>query len=287
MVLGVIMISVKELQEIDLTSYTIIFTAISVLFAVILSIVITVLFGILSPGNIGIALYLIPTLVVGAFMIGIYRYFSEGLFFNLLAKKLKNIKIALNDGEIVKISPTETATILATIATIQAVLLYLISVMILPLMINTAIQTFMLSGQQLIAMELYQIMMIISQPMTIIMFIFGTFIITFISILIGAYIYNILASKGRCVELELSEENGMTVIESIDMMKFAIAVSIIGGILNLIFGIIMLISGGSVVTLISNVISGFVGGFISAALIAIFYNFLAPKLGKLKIKLTI
>ncbi len=287
MVLGVIMISVKELQEIDLTSYTIIFTAISVLFAVILSIVITVLFGILSPGNIGIALYLIPTLVVGAFMIGIYRYFSEGLFFNLLAKKLKNIKIALNDGEIVKISPTETATILATIATIQAVLLYLISVMILPLMINTAIQTFMLSGQQLIAMELYQIMMIISQPMTIIMFIFGTFIITFISILIGAYIYNILASKGRCVELELSEENGMTVIESIDMMKFAIAISIIGGILNLIFGIIMLISGGSAVTLISNVISGFVGGFISAALIAIFYNFLAPKLGKLKIKLTI
>ncbi|MBQ6512181.1 hypothetical protein [Methanobrevibacter sp.] len=281
------MISVKELQEIDLTSYTIIFTAISVLFAVIFSIVITLLFGILAPGNIGIALYLIPTLVVGAFMIGIYRYFSEGLFFNLLAKKLKNIKIALNDGEIVKISPTETATILATIATIQAILLYLISVIILPLMINTAIQTFMLSGQQLIAMELYQIMMIISQPMTIIMFIFGTFIITFISILIGAYIYNILASKGRGVELELSEENGMTVIESIDMMKFAIAAAIIGGILNLIFGIIMLISGGNIVTLISNVITGFVGGFISAALIAIFYNFLAPKLGKLKIKLTI
>ena len=281
------MISVKELQEIDLTSYTIIFTAISVLFAVIFSIVITLLFGILAPGNIGIALYLIPTLVVGAFMIGIYRYFSEGLFFNLLAKKLKNIKIALNDGEIVKISPTETATILATIATIQAILLYLISVIILPLMINTAIQTFMLSGQQLIAMELYQIMMIISQPMTIIMFIFGTFIITFISILIGAYIYNILASKGRGVELELSEENGMTVIESIDMMKFAIAAAIIGGILNLIFGIIMLISGGNIITLISNVITGFVGGFISAALIAIFYNFLAPKLGKLKIKLTI
>ena len=281
------MISVKELQEIDLSSYTIIFTAISVLFAIIFSLLITLLFGILAPGNIGIVLYLIPTLVVGAFMMGIYRYFSEGLFYNLLAKKLRNIKIALNEGEIVKISPTETATILATIATIQAVLLYLISVMILPLMINTAIQTFMLSGQQLVAMQLYQILMIISQPMTIIMFIFGTFIITFVSILIGVYIYNILASKGRGVKLELSEENGMTVIESIDMMKFAIAAAIIGGILNLIFGIIMLISGGSVVTLISNVITGFVGGFISAALIAIFYNFLAPKLGKLKIKLTI
>ena len=49
----------------------------------------------------------------------------------------------------------------------------------------------------------------------------------------------------------------------------------------------MLISGGNVITLISNVITGFVGGFIAAALLAIFYNYLAPKIGKLKIKLTI
>ncbi len=287
MVLGVKMISVKELQSIDLSSYTIIFTAISVLFAVILSLLLTVVIGIVDTASIGVAIYIIPTIVVGAFMIGIYRYFSEGLFYNLLAKKLRNIKIALNEGEIVKISPTETATLLATIATIQAILIYLVSVLILPIIISTLIQTLMFSGQQYLAMELYQIMMVISQPMTIIMFIFGTFVITFISILIGAYIYNILASKGRAVELELSEENGMTVIESIDMMKFAIAVSIISGILNLIFGIIMLISGGSVITLISNVITGFVGGFISAALTAIFYNYLAPKLGKLKVKLTI
>ena len=281
------MISVKELQSIDLASYTVIFTGISILFSIIFALVITLLIGILSPGSIGIAIYLIPTLIVGTFMIGIYRYFSESLFYNLLAKKLRNIKIALNDGEIVKISPTETATILATIATIQAILLYLVSVIILPLILNAMIQTFMFSGQQFLAMELYQLLLIISQPMTIIMFIFGTFVVTFISILIGAYIYNILASKGRGVVLELSEENGMTLIDSIDMMKFAIAASIIGGILNLIFGIIMLISGGTIVALIGNIISGFVGGFISAALIAIFYNFLAPKLGRLKIKLTI
>lgn len=287
MVLGVTMISMKELQSIDLSSYTTIFTGISVLFSVILALVATILIAILSPGSIGVAIYIIPTIIVGTFMIGIYRYFSEALFFNFVSKKLKNIKIALNDGEIVKISPTETATILATIATIQAILIYLISVLILPLMINSTIQTLMLSGQEMIAYELYQLLLIISQPMTIIMFIFGTFIITFVFILIGVYIYNMLASRGRGIVLGLSEENGMTVVDSIDMMKFAIAVSIIGGVLNLILGIIMLISGGSAVTLITNVVSGFVGGFISAALIAIFYNFLAPKLGKLKIKLTI
>ena len=281
------MINVKELQEIDLASYTLIFTGISILFSIIFAIAVTLLIGIITPGNIGVAIYIIPTIIVGAFMIGIYRYFSEGLFFNLLSKKLRNIKIALNDGEVVKISPTETATILATIATIQAALIYLISVLILPLLINSTIQTLLFSGQQQVAMTLYQLLIIISQPMTIIMFIFGTFVITFVSILIGVYIYNILASKGRGVVLELSEENGMTVVESIDMMKFAIAVSIISGILNLIFGIIMLISGGAIGTLIGNVIGGFIGGFLSALLIALFYNILAPKIGKLKIKLTI
>ena len=287
MVLGDKMISVKELQEIDLSSYTIIFTGISLVFSIVLSIVLALLIGILAPEGMGILIYLIPTIIVGTFMVGIYRYFSESLFYNLLSKKLKNIKIALNEGEIVKISPTEAATIIATIATIQAILIYLISVLILPLMMNAAIQTLVLSGQQYVAMSLYQLLMIISQPMTIIMFIFGTFVIVFISVLIGAYVYNVLASKGRGIVLELSEENGMTVIDSIDMMKFATAAAIICGILNLIFGIVMLISGTNAMTFISNVISGFVGGFISALLIALFYNILAPKLGKLKVKLTI
>ena len=281
------MVSVKELQEIDLSSYTIIFTGIAVVFSIIFALALTILIGIFTPGDIGIAIYLIPSIVVGTFMIGIYRYFSESFFYNLLSKKLKNIKIALDGGEIVKISPTEAATILATIATIQAVLIYLSSVLIVPLMINSMIQTLVISGQQVIAMQLYQLLLIINQPMTIIMFIFGTFVIVFVSVLIGAYIYNILASKGRGVVLELSEEKGMTVIDSIDVMKFGIAVAIIGGILNLIFGIVMLISGGSAMSFISNVISGFVGGFVVALFIALFYNILAPILGKLKIKLTI
>lgn len=152
-------------------------------------------------------------------------------------------------------------------------------------MLNTTIQTLMFSGQQLLAYNLYQIMLLISQPMTIIMFIFGSFVITFVFVLIGTYIYNILASKGRGIFLELSKENNMTTIDSIDMMSFAIAIAIINGILNLILGIIMLISGGTVMAIITSVISGVVGGFVSAALAAIFYNFLAPKLGKLKIEL--
>lgn len=278
------MVSVKELKSIDLPSYTIVSTILSVLFSLILVIAVGIGILILAPSAGEIVIYLIPTLVVGTFMIGIYRYFSEGLFYNLLATKLRNIKVELNGGEVTKISPTETATIIATIALIQAVLIYLVSVLLLPLFMSSIVQTMLIYNQQL-AYALYQMLLLLSQPATIIMFIFGTFVIVFVFVLIGVYIYNILASKGRAIELELSEENGLTAIDSIDMMKFAIVMAVISAVLSLIIGIIGLISGGNVVNLITNVISSLISGFVASALIAIFYNFLAPKIGKLKIEL--
>lgn len=279
------MSNVKELKSIDLSSYTIIATGISVLFAILLSIILSILIVIVSPASIGVIIYIIPTIVVGAFILGIYNYFSQGLFYNFLASKLRNIYFEINDNEIVKISTTETATLIATITVIQAIIIYLVSLFILPITLYATIQTLMFGGQQMLAYTLYQFMAIISQPMTIIMFIFGSFVITFVFVLIGTYIYNLLASKGKGIVVELSEENNLTVVDSIDMMKFAIVSAIISGLLSIITAIIMLISGGTVVTLISNVISGFVSGFIGAALVAIFYNFLAPKIGKLKIEL--
>lgn len=278
------MVDIKELKSIDLPSYTIVSTALSVLIAILISIALALGILIFAPELSEIVIYLIPTLVVGTFMIGIYRYFSEGLFYNLLSTKLRNIKIELNGGEVVKISPTETATIVATIALIQAILIYLVSVLLLPLFFSALLQTVMVYNPGL-AYALYQFLLILSQPITIIMFIFGTFVITFVFVLIGIYIYNILASKGRGIVLGLSEENGLTAIDSIDMMKFAIAIAVISGALSLITGIISLFSGGDIIGLITSVISGLISGFIAAALIAIFYNFLAPKIGKLKIEL--
>ena len=251
------MVSVKELKSIDLSSYTIICTAVSVLLTALISVAMAIGIMILAP---------------------------DAVFYNFLATRLRNIKIELDGGEIVKISPTETATLVATIALIQVVLAYLVSVLILPLFLSTMMQTLIMVNQAL-AYSIYQILMLITQPMTIVMIILGTFVITFVFVLIGAYIYNLLASKGRGIVLELSEENGLTAIDSIDMMRFAIVIAIISVVATLITGIIGLISGGNAVNLIINIISSLISGFVVAALMAIFYNFLAPKLGKLKIEL--
>lgn len=279
------MTSVKELKSIDLSSFTTIMTGINVLIGVFTALIVTVIIAASSPGNIGISLYIIPTIIVISFISGIYQNFSNGLFYNFLATKLRNINLAFDEKKLVKISTTETAIIIATITLIQVVLLYLASVFILPLVLNATIQTLMFGGQELVAYNLYQIMVILSQPVTIIMIIFGSFIITFVFTLIGICIYNILAPKGRAIVLELSEENDMTVIESVDILSFSIIIAIISAILNLISGIIMLTGSGSVSTIAINVFSNLIIGFLAAAITAAGYNLLAPKLGKLKLEL--
>lgn len=280
------MASVKELKSIDLSSYTIIATGISVLFSIIAAIFTTIAIGISSPGAIGVSIYIIPTIIIGTFMFTIYYSFSEGLFYNILSKKFKNIKLTFNDkNEIIKISNSETAFIIAIIITIQAVLLYLVSSFVLPLVLNATVQTLMMAGQQVAAYSIYQILVLLNQPITIAVFVFGSLILTFIFVLLGTYIYNIIASKDRGIIVKLSQENNLTAIDSIDMMRFAIAFAIISGILSIVVSIIMIITGMNIPSAIGNIVSGFIGGFVEAALIAIFYNYLAPKLGKLKLEL--
>lgn len=280
------MVSVKELRSIELSSYTIIATAIAVLFSIISSIIMTIAIGITSPNALGVSIYLISTLVVGTLMYTTYNTFCQGFLYNTLGKKLNIIQIAFKDEkEIIKISPATTAIIVSMILTIQMILLYLASVFIFPLLINAVIQTLMLSGQQILAYGLYQFMLVLSQPIVIVMIIFGTFIISFVFILLGCYIYNILANSGRGIIVNLSKENGYTAIDSVNVKRFSIVFGIIGGILSLLSLVISMGGSGNITALIINIIIGFIVAFASGALTAIFYNFLAPKLGKLKLEL--
>ena len=74
------MVSVKELKSIDLSSYTIICTAVSVLLTALISVAMAIGIMILAPDASGIGILIIPTLVVGAFMAGIYRWHIWFLF---------------------------------------------------------------------------------------------------------------------------------------------------------------------------------------------------------------
>lgn len=275
----------KELKSIDLASYTTILTAISVIFSIIVAVIIAVAIGIISSENIAFGIYLIPTIVIGTLMISIYERFFEGFLYNTLTKKLNAITFTFDGDKISGISTTPTAILAAIISTIFVILTYLATIFIVPLMISSAIQTMMFAGQDAVAYSLYQVLLLINQPSLIGLFIVGSFIISFVFVLIGTYVYNTLGSKDRGIIVKLSENNGITTLESIDALSAATTIAIISGVLNIILAVIGIISGLPVQNAIGNIISGFVSGFIISAILAVLYNILAPKFGKLKIEL--
>lgn len=280
------MSELKELKSIDLSSFTTILTGIEIIFAIIFSIIISIAIIAFVPQGVSLAIYMIPTIVVSTLMYGTYKNFFEGFLYNTLSKKLKTINIVIKDGkEIAEISTTETAIMCSIIITIEFILLYLVSVFIMPIFLTSIMQTLAMTGQMAVAFTIYQFLSIISQPTTILILIFGIFIISFVFILLGAFIYNIFANTGRGAVVKLSSENNMTVIESIAPLKLAIVSTVVIGILNVIFNIIMLITGYAPITVVESIVSGFIGAFICGFLIAAFYNFLSPMLGKLKLEL--
>ena len=261
------MSDVKILKSIDITSYTIMGTGIGVLFSVLFSIILLIAIGILNAQSIGVVAYIIPTIIVGTIMCSIYNRFAEGYLYNWLTKRMNPITFELNDEkEITKISTVPTA-------------------LIAPIIISAIVQTLMFSGQTVMAFALYQVAAMIMQPSFIAMSIIGSFIITFVFTLIATYIYNLLGSKGKGIILDLSKDGDMTSLNSIDPVSLIIVLTVIRLIFNIILAIITLISGGNAYQALGNIVGGLINGVIGGGLLAIFYNFLATKLGKLKIEL--
>ena len=277
------MSDIKTLKSIDITSYTIIVTGIGVLFSILLSILLIIGIGIVSSESIGIVAYIIPTIIVGTLMCSIYHRFMEGYLYNLLTKKLNPITFELKDGkEITKISTVPTALIVAIISTIFTILLLAIGIFVIPLILSAIIQILMFSELTVLAYILYQVSMILMQPSIIAMIIIGSFIVTFVFTLIAIYIYNFIGSKGRGVIIDLSNN---TTLNSIEPVSLIIALTAVSLIFNIILAIITLISGGDATQALGNIIGGLISGVVGGGLIAIFYNFLAPKLGELKVEL--
>ena len=276
------MSDVKILKSIDITSYTIMGTGIGVLFSVLFSIILLIAIGILNAQSIGVVAYIIPTIIVGTIMCSIYNRFAEGYLYNWLTKRMNPITFELNDEkEITKISTVPTALIASIITTILVILLCAITIFIAPIIV----QTLMFSGQTVMAFALYQVAAMIMQPSFIAMSIIGSFIITFVFTLIATYIYNLLGSKGKGIILDLSKDGDMTSLNSIDPVSLIIVLTVISLIFNIILAIITLISGGNAYQALGNIVGGLINGVIGGGLLAIFYNFLATKLGKLKIEL--
>ena len=275
----------KELKSVDVESYTVISTGINVLISIIVSILFLALFAITVPNSAGVMIYVVPTIIFGTIICSIFLFFAEGYLYNVLSKKLGCIKLDIEEGYIKKISTKETALLTGCISLIIMLVIYLALSLIIPLFLSSLMTILMYGSQMSVAGAMYQMMILISNPTVIAVGIVGSVIITTVFTLLGAYIYNILADSERGIVVKLTKEDKLTQLEYITPLNFAIAMGAICLILNIIVGIIMVISGVDIFNALADILMSFVSAFIASLLIAAFYNFLAPKLAKLKVEL--
>ena len=275
----------KDLKSIDISSYTIIATGISTLISIIISIIIVGIFAVSVPNSISVMIYIVPTIVFGTLICSIFSYFSQGYLYNVLSKKLGFIKLDIEGDYIKKISPKETGLIFGAITLIMAVVIYLALSLIIPLFISSLMTILMYASQNDVAVLVYQLMFVISNPVSIAVGIIGSAIIVSVFALLGAYIYNILANSERGILVKLSKEDNLMQLDSISPTNFAIAIGAISLILSIVIAVILIISGVPIFNALIDILLGFFITFIEALIIAVFYNFLAPKIGKLKVEL--
>lgn len=276
----------KEMKSVDVASFTVALTGVSTLISIIVAVILVGAISITVPNSFAAVIYLLPTIIFLTMISSIFLYFSEAYLYNVLSKKTGTIKFDIDDNNrILKISTKETALFAGLSATIIVLVVYLAFCMIAPLILTSLITVLMYGSQVAVATLAYQAMLMISDPIYIAVGIISTLIITTVFTLLGTYIYNLLGDSERGVSIGLSDEGELTLLDSIDTLSFGIAIGAITLILNIIVGLIMIISGSDIFATLVEVLISFVVSFIEAVIFAAVYNFLAPKLEKIKVKL--
>ncbi|MGV8143584.1 MAG: hypothetical protein ACP5OJ_03100 [Methanothermobacter sp.] len=305
------MVNIKEIKSVNITPFTLMTATINAVLAFIAAIVYLILFGIVgaflpnfgaSLALLGVALIII--LPISAFFIGLTTNFFSAFLYNGLVSRVGGVKLGLDGSDLTEIPVVSFSLILAVIEAIWA---FIIGLFLAALVVPFA--SFMSSAIPLISQEIANasnmtgttvptgsavgvagavgaLILIIGLPITV-------FIVGFIGHALTAIFYNYIATKAAKIKLEFAAiAESLHELKSIPVVPAALAVSIVMAIWGLIFGIISLIGLSAqgyalsgVITLVSDIVRNFIMYFIITALVAIIYNYLAPKIGGIKLNL--
>jgi hypothetical protein len=260
---------------------------------------------------------------IGAFLVYVVLSFVTALIYNALVPRLGGIKLGL-EGDQVKSLPVKSfALIISAVAAIWALIMgLLLTAVILPLttivstiiplvmqlgvaVVNNATAMLSMSNATNITVNatnftaanlpngsavgtggvVIALMLIIGLPIAV--FIFG-----FIGSALAAIFYNYLIPKVGGVRLILAPAGAAHEITEIPVVPASIAIAMVALIFGIIMGIVQLISmaaaGNAVLGIelfIYEILRYFIGTFIMVAVVTIIYNFLAPRIGGVQLKL--
>jgi hypothetical protein len=293
------MVNVKEIKSVKLTPFTkmsaSIYGILGLIAAVLgfISLVIVQATGVIPQlGQInvvtGLGLPLIILLPIGAFFTTIAVSFFSVILYNALVPRLGGVKLELEGNEVETIPVIPFALIISAIGAIWAFIIGLVlAAVISPLFsvistlpeaanitanMTTATGAALPTGAGFGAIgAIVTVALIIGLP--IIVFVFGV-----IWNALFAIFYNYIVNRVAKINLEFGTISGtLNELKHIPVLPTALAVALVFAILGVISGII----SGNYTEFITN----FVMYFIETALIAILYNYLAPKIGSIKLNL--
>ncbi|EKQ53357.1 MAG: hypothetical protein B655_1324 [Methanobacterium sp. Maddingley MBC34] len=296
------MVDVKEIKSLKLTPFTKMSAVIYGILGLIGALVMLVALSIIQVAGVlpqigqfnlvtGIGIPLIILLPIGAFFSTIVASFFSVLLYNTLVPRLGGVKLELEGNEVEKIPVISFSLILSAIGAIWAFIIGLVlSAVISPLFslisaisaspaaanitanITNASGATIPTGAEIgSAGIVVSIVLIIGLP--IMAFVFG-----FIWNALFALFYNYIVTRVTKIQLEFGQiTESLHELKQIPVIPTALAVALVYTLLGLISGIL---SGNY-----GEFISNFIIYFIETALIALLYNYLAPKIGTIKLNL--
>ncbi|SCG84689.1 hypothetical protein [Methanobacterium congolense] len=300
------MSDIKEIKSIRIVPYTLMNSSISAVVAFIYAIFIVLILGIAGnflPSSLGITGGVIASLGVAllillpaaGFVFSVTQSFLTALIYNVFVPRIGGIKLELRDmKEIVGVPVVPFALMLSAIgATIVFIAMLIIGPLIMiglqAAVIGAAYQGTVIPGLSSIgALGIVGLLiLIIGVPIVM-------FVASFIMTALTAIIYNLLAPKIGGIEFEFEAlKEKLYGINSIPAVKLALITAIVMAIVNLIFEAISTVSSiamgssavAGVISLLINVVVNLVVSFIIYAIMAVLYNYLAPKIGSVKVEL--
>lgn len=294
------MVDMKEIKSVGPASFTLMSSSIQAVLAFIFAVICAVVFGTASAfvpelsnvagviAALGVAIIVI--LPISSFLTNVAISFISIILYNGLAPRIGGIKLGFDGNEIKSIPAVPFALIMACIAMIWAFIIgVLLAAALIPLtgVIRTSLSSATgVSMANLGTVGIFgTLFLIIGLP--IIVFIAG-----FIVHALAAVFYNLLIPRVGGVQLELAVADNGNRIESIPVLPASLAISVVFAVFGLIIGLISLITfsasgnvAGGFLSLVYNIVGYFLAYFIIVALITIFYNLLAPKLGGIRLHL--
>lgn len=290
---------IKEIKSVELTPFTKMSASIYGILGFIAAVVILVAMVIVQVAGVasdlgsfnlvtGIGIPLIILLPIMGFFSTIAVSFFSVILYNALVPRLGGIKLGLDGNEIVKIPEVSFALILAAISAIWAFIIGLTLAAVASPLISLigstpdagsiAANFTNVTGSAIPSGTNFGAIGIILSVALIIGLPILAFVLTFIGNALFAIFYNYIVTRVAKINIEFASiRESLHEIKHIPVVPTALAVALV----YLIMGIITGILSHNYTEFISN----FILYFIETALIAILYNYLAPKIGTIKLDL--